>query len=478
MPRPPIGYRSTSLLVAKPTVPRPALPEDRGEDGRLNYPLGAWQGDGSFKFYSPDAARQWNADSFMQGSHQQHWMKGRPLSPDETKLAEMGLPHSDDVYRGPDGQRYQSTPASREDPHLRAIRAAHLAAEPVQGSATEMGKRASLRALPKAMEAMARDDRMLVAAKSAAANDNRAAANENKPNAKETASGRPGASETQMSPAKTYPGIGRFAATAKATKQAGGHLPTPAESAQDVDDAIRLTANAVTVDNADKVAAAGNALGSLFTDETYGDAYRRNLADEEKKTAEARERLGLLGAGVEAAPTFVPGYGDVLGVATDLKMYRDHPEERNWKNYGLTALGALPFTPSVAGVIKKVDKAIDAGEDGTKALRAAFSRNYPETFFTAHPHLRGKVNVHRAIEHQVLEMYPGLFTEAEIFALDNLRGIPNELNSDLHLSQIRKGWNRFYDANPEATREDILNKVVDIDQMFGHQFLPARGDKQ
>ena len=75
-------------------------------------------------------------------------------------------------------------------------------------------------------------------------------------------------------------------------------------------------------------------------------------------------------------------------------------------------------------------------------------------------------------------MYPGLFTEAEIFALDNLRGILNELNSDLHPSQIRKGWNRFYDANPEATREDILNKVVDIDQMFGHQFLPARGDKQ
>lgn len=29
-------------------------------------------------------------------------------------------------------------------------------------------------------------------------------------------------------------------------------------------------------------------------------------------------------------------------------------------------------------------------------------------------------------------------------SLDNLRGIPKEINSDLHLSKIRKEWNKFY----------------------------------
>ena len=354
MPRPPIGNRSAALPVAKPILPRPALPEDGGRGS--GYPLGAWQRDGSFKFHSPEAEQQWHADSFMQGSHHLHWMKGRPLSADETKLAEMGLPHSDDVYQGPDGQHYQSTQASREDPHLRAIRAAHLAEEPAVGLATEMARRASLKALPRALAAMA------------AANDNRRAANENLPSLAGPSSGKAESAESTASSVKTYPGIGRFAAMAKATNEAGGHVFRTAEITQGVADAIRPTASEVTLDNADKVAAAGNALGSLFTDESYGDAYRRNLADEQKKTTEARERLGLLGAGVEAAPTFIPGYGDVLGIATDLKMYREHPEERTWKNYGLTALGAVPFIPSVANTIKKVDHAIEAAEDGAKAI--------------------------------------------------------------------------------------------------------------
>lgn len=44
--------------------------------------------------------------------------------------------------------------------------------------------------------------------------------------------------------------------------------------------------------------------------------------------------------------------------------------------------------------------------------------------FKAFPWLKGKVVVHHAIEQQVLKRYPGLFTKADIHALDNLRGIP------------------------------------------------------
>jgi hypothetical protein len=72
------------------------------------------------------------------------------------------------------------------------------------------------------------------------------------------------------------------------------------------------------------------------------------------------------------------------------------------------------------------------------------STNYRETFFAAHPALRDKVVVHHAVEQQVLKRYPGLFTEAEIHSLNNLRGVPKSINAELHLSKIRRAWNDFY----------------------------------
>ena len=80
--------------------------------------------------------------------------------------------------------------------------------------------------------------------------------------------------------------------------------------------------------------------------------------------------------------------------------------------------------------------------------------------------------VHHAIEQQIVNKYPGLFTEAELHELGNLRGIPNELNNDIHLSKIRKQWNAFYRTHPTATREQVLQKVKDIDDLFGSQFKP------
>ena len=103
---------------------------------------------------------------------------------------------------------------------------------------------------------------------------------------------------------------------------------------------------------------------------------------------------------------------------------------------------------------------------------SSLSKNYKKTFFDAHPHLEGKVVVHHGVEQQVLKKYPGRFTEAEIHSLENLRGIPKSINSDVHLSKIRKAWNRFYDANPNATRQQILDEATRIDRLFGSQFDP------
>lgn len=99
---------------------------------------------------------------------------------------------------------------------------------------------------------------------------------------------------------------------------------------------------------------------------------------------------------------------------------------------------------------------------------------YKRTFFKAFPKLKGKVVVHHAVEQQVLKKYPGLFDDDFIHSLENLRGIPKELNNDLHLSKIRKEWNKFYKRfdGTTPTRLQVLRYKNKIDKMFGHLFNP------
>lgn len=54
--------------------------------------------------------------------------------------------------------------------------------------------------------------------------------------------------------------------------------------------------------------------------------------------------------------------------------------------------------------------------------------------------MKGQVWVHHGVEQQILTkpQTKDLFTYDEIHSIENLRGIPNELNGDLHLSKIRK----------------------------------------
>ncbi|MCS0789041.1 LXG domain-containing protein [Cytobacillus firmus] len=99
-------------------------------------------------------------------------------------------------------------------------------------------------------------------------------------------------------------------------------------------------------------------------------------------------------------------------------------------------------------------------------------KNYRKTFFDEYPELEGSVVVHHAIEQQVLKKYPDLFTLEEIHALKNLRGIPKEINSDIHLSKIRKDWNRFYRNHPNPTKEELINYMVELDKKYGENFNP------
>lgn len=101
---------------------------------------------------------------------------------------------------------------------------------------------------------------------------------------------------------------------------------------------------------------------------------------------------------------------------------------------------------------------------------------YKKVFFDAFPALKGKVVVHHAIEQQVLKRYKGLFTKEEIHALENLRGIPKELNNTLHLSSIRKEWNSFYKKAKQAkivpTKEQVQKFAKFVDEKYGNLFNP------
>lgn len=100
------------------------------------------------------------------------------------------------------------------------------------------------------------------------------------------------------------------------------------------------------------------------------------------------------------------------------------------------------------------------------------SHNYRENFFAHHPELRGKVWVHHAVEQQVQRRYPHLVHPDQLHSYENLRGIPNDINSRVHLGEIRKEWNAFYRNNPSPTQADLLNKATEIDNKYGHLFNP------
>jgi hypothetical protein len=81
---------------------------------------------------------------------------------------------------------------------------------------------------------------------------------------------------------------------------------------------------------------------------------------------------GLLDtAALGTAP--VPIVGDVLGLLADGKRLRDNPEERTLGNYGLSALGLLPFMPSLGMIRPATDAVWFRGQSGAKAADEPFA---------------------------------------------------------------------------------------------------------
>ncbi|REC41605.1 DUF6443 domain-containing protein [Chryseobacterium pennipullorum] len=161
--------------------------------------------------------------------------------------------------------------------------------------------------------------------------------------------------------------------------------------------------------------------------------------------------------------------GDMLGISDLLGIVFSKLEPENEEAaLGLSALAIILTKGKATPGIIKGEIAVEKGA----ILGNSISNNYKSTFFTANPELKGTVVVHHAVEQQALKRYPGLITESEMHSLENLRGIPKSINSDVHLSQIRKIWNKFYKENANPTKKQILDQATIIDQKFGRQFTP------
>lgn len=306
--------------------------------------LGTWQ-NGTFKFNSPDAEQRWAVEAYRNGVHATDWHRGSPVD-DKTRdlvLNDLGGPTAP-IFRGPDGQyRFANMqtiePQEVRDHRRRAfqgVKAAELTGPQMPGEDV----------------IAARHEKAAQPARLPATNDNAQPPQQKAPVIADVE--RPATQATPATADQTKPGIGRFAHMAAAQKEAG--YLSPQEVLQHIDDGVRLLANGATLGYADNIAAAGNA---LFSAGDFGATYDRNLIEEKARTEAATERSGVVGALIESAPQFVPGAGDLLGLAGDAKMYIDDPRTRTLTNAGKTLMGLLPFVPSLASTLKNVDNAVE-----------------------------------------------------------------------------------------------------------------------
>lgn len=190
--------------------------------------------------------------------------------------------------------------------------------------------------------------------------------------------------------------------------------------------------------------------------------------------------------------TAVAGYDATAGfVSGQVQRHEDaFKRGEGWETLGMTTGQVATYVvPIGGGPVRGLAQAgvRAAARDGAELVVRdvvesagarfgnAVSNDYRATFFAANPTLEGQVVVHHAVEQQVLTRYPGVVSEAEMHSLENLRGIPKSLNSDLHLSQIRREWNQFYRQNPAPTQEQLLQKATEIDNRLGSQFNPPVG---
>lgn len=93
----------------------------------------------------------------------------------------------------------------------------------------------------------------------------------------------------------------------------------------------------------------------------------------------------------------IPIASDVAGLKMDYEMFRGQPESRTPLNFGLSALGALPFVPPMAGVIGDMGKVYNKGKitklDPSMETAPRVSQRVPTPTQAPDAHQRSDLNI-------------------------------------------------------------------------------------
>jgi hypothetical protein len=135
------------------------------------------------------------------------------------------------------------------------------------------------------------------------------------------------------------------------------------------------------------------------------------------------------------------------------------------------------YVAQKAGVDKKeLEVMTDAQLQAVGIERVA--QHYSDTFYKAYPHLehmRSKIQVHHALPQRLLEkQHAGLFSAQEVNDLKYLSGIPNDarIGKDRVHKLITQSWDEFLNTNVNATREQVLEHMRELDEEYGRYFVP------
>ena len=171
---------------------------------------------------------------------------------------------------------------------------------------------------------------------------------------------------------------------------------------------------------------------------------------------------------------FMPGITDRPAIPT-----ADAHAERSAASAAATEDEAIAREVPERSTIRAVatGQADTTGDRPSRTQPARFgyaeSFNYRETFRAANPEIADSVVVHHAVEQQAMRKYDAAgITLNQMHSLENLRGIPKTVNGPLHLSAIRKEWNRFYREHPSATQDELLAFATRLDEKYGSHFNP------
>jgi hypothetical protein len=100
---------------------------------------------------------------------------------------------------------------------------------------------------------------------------------------------------------------------------------------------------------------------------------------------------------------------------------------------------------------------------------APYLTDYAKRFKDFFPEIAANVyQVHHAIPQKVKNTF-NLIQDPALHSLENLRGIPQ--GSNFHQT-ITTRWNQWYNANPNFTLQNALDYAKQIDNEFGHLFIP------